>query len=94
MRGDQVVLEGLNEVLTAELTAVNQYYLDARMFDHWGYERLGEHFRSESIGEVRDADRLIVRVLYLDGHPNLQRLGGIRTGDTAIEKLQLALEPK
>ena len=74
MQGDPQIIELLNEVLTAELTAVNQYFLDAKMFDNWGYERLGERFRSESIDEMKDADHLIERLLYLDGHPNLQRL--------------------
>ena len=85
------VIELLNEVLTAELTAVNQYFLDAKMFDNWGYHRLGERFRSDSIDEMKDADHLIERLLYLDGHPNLQRLGTIRTGETPVEKLTLAL---
>ncbi len=92
MRGDVGVIELLNEVLTAELTSVNQYYLDAKMFDNWGYERLGHRFRDESMGEMKDADALIERILYLEGHPNLQRLGSIRTGETAVEKLTLALE--
>jgi bacterioferritin len=91
MQGDPQVIELLNEVLTAELTAVNQYFLDAKMFDNWGYERLAERFRSESIDEMKDADHLIERLLYLDGHPNLQRLGTIRTGESPIEKLSLAL---
>ena len=91
MQGDPEILELLNEVLTAELTAVNQYFLDAKMFDNWGYERLAERFRSESIDEMKDADHLIERLLYLDGHPNLQRLGTIRTGESPIEKLSLAL---
>src|ERR1700722_15987389 len=91
MRGDPQVLELLNEVLTAELTAVNQYYLDAKMFDNWGFERLGHKFREESIGEMKDADALIERILYLEGHPNLQRLGNIRTGENTDEKLTLAL---
>lgn len=91
MRGDDGVLELLNEVLTAELTAINQYFLDAKMLDNWGYRELGEHFRSESIGEMRDADELIERILYLEGHPNLQRLDSLRTGETAVEKLTLAL---
>jgi bacterioferritin len=91
MQGDPQVLELLNEVLTAELTAVNQYFLDAKMFDNWGYERLGERFRSESIDEMKDADHLIERLLYLEGHPNLQRLGTIRTGESPVEKLSLAL---
>jgi bacterioferritin len=91
MQGDPQVIELLNEVLTAELTAVNQYFLDAKMFENWGYERLAERFRSESIDEMKDADHLIERLLYLDGHPNLQRLGTIRTGESPIEKLSLAL---
>ena len=91
MQGDPQILELLNEVLTAELTAVNQYFLDAKMFDNWGYERLGERFRSESIDEMKDADHLIERVLYLEGHPNLQRLGTVRTGEEPVEKLTLAL---
>ena len=91
MQGDPQIIELLNEVLTAELTAVNQYFLDAKMFDNWGYERLAERFRSESIDEMKDADHLIERLLYLDGHPNLQRLGTIRTGESPVEKLSLAL---
>lgn len=92
MQGDPELLELLNEVLTAELTATNQYFLDARMFDNWGFERLGEKFKDESIGEMKDADELIQRILYLEGHPNVQRLGAIRTGETPAEKLELALE--
>jgi bacterioferritin len=91
MQGDLQVVELLNEVLTAELTAVNQYFLDAKMFDNWGYERLAARFRSESIDEMKDADHLIERLLYLEGHPNLQRLGTIRTGESPVEKLSLAL---
>ena len=91
MQGDPQILELLNEVLTAELTAVNQYFLDAKMFDNWGYNRLSERFRSESIDEMKDADHLIDRLLYLDGHPNLQRLGTIQTGENPVEKLALAL---
>jgi bacterioferritin len=90
--GDQQVIELLNEVLTAELTAVNQYFLDAKMFDNWGYARLGGRFRDESIGEMKDADELIERILYLDGHPNVQRLGNIATGESTLEKLELALQ--
>jgi bacterioferritin len=91
MQGDPQIIDLLNEVLTAELTAVNQYFLDAKMYDNWGYERLAERFRSESIDEMKDADHLIERLLYLEGHPNLQRLGTIRTGESPIEKLSLAL---
>jgi bacterioferritin len=91
VQGDPRILELLNEVLTAELTAVNQYFLDAKMFDNWGYGRLAERFRSESIDEMKDADHLIERLLYLDGHPNLQRLGNIQTGESPVEKLTIAL---
>jgi bacterioferritin len=90
--GDSAVIELLNEVLTAELTAVNQYFLDAKMFDNWGYARLGKRFLDESIGEMKDADALIERILYLDGHPNVQRLGTIATGETTLEKFELALQ--
>jgi bacterioferritin len=92
MQGHADVIELLNEVLTAELTAVNQYFLDAKMLSNWGYERLGSKFREESIDEMKDADELIERVLYLDGMPNLQRLGTVRVGETAPEKLTLALD--
>lgn len=92
MQGHADVIELLNESLTAELTAVNQYFLDGKMFANWGFERLGSKFREESIGEMKDADRLIERILYLDGMPNLQRLSTVRVGETPAEKLALALE--
>ena len=92
MQGDADVIELLNDVLTAELTAINQYYLDAKMFANWGFERLEEKFRDESIDEMKDADELIERILYLEGMPNLQRLGTVRVGETATEKLELALD--
>lgn len=92
MRGDDDIIELLNEVLTAELTAINQYFLDAKMLDNWGYERLGAKFRDESIDEMKDADHLIERILYLEGMPNVQRLGAIGVGETTLEKLRLALE--
>jgi bacterioferritin len=92
MRGDPEVIELLNEVLTAELTAINQYFVDAKMCDNWGYERLGEKFRHESIDEMKDAEVLVDRILYLDGVPNLQRLGTVRVGESVAEKLALALE--
>ena len=92
MQGEPDVLALLNDVLTAELTAVNQYFLDAKMFGNWGYGELSERFRAESIAEMKDADELIERILYLDGHPNVQRLGTVRTGETASEKLQAALD--
>jgi len=92
MRGDDAVLELLNEVLTAELTAINQYFVDAKMCANWGYGRLAEHFRADSIEEMGDAESLIERILYLEGVPNLQRLGTVQVGETAIEKLRLALD--
>ena len=92
MKGNDEIIELLNDVLTAELTAVNQYFLDAKMLLNWGFDRLGGKFRHESIDEMKDADALIERILYLDGMPNVQRLGAIQIGETAVEKLQLALD--
>ena len=92
MKGHDQVVTALNDVLTAELTAVNQYFVHARMCDNWGYERLWKKIREESIGEMRHADSLIERILYLDGMPNLQRLGTLRIGETAPEKLTAALD--
>ena len=92
MQGDDEIIELLNEVLTAELTAVNQYFLDSRMLSNWGYERLGKKFYDESLDEMKDADELIERILYFDGMPNLQRLSALRVGETPPEKLSCALE--
>ena len=92
MRGSAHVVELLNEVLTAELTAINQYFVDAQMCSNWGYKRLAEHFRNDSIDEMKDAESLIDRILYLEGVPNLQRLGTVRVGETVREKLELALD--
>lgn len=92
MQSDPDVLELLNEVLTAELTAVNQYFADAKMCENWGYTRLAAKFREDSIDEMRDAEMLIDRILYLEGVPNLQRLGSVRVGETVPEKLSLALD--
>jgi bacterioferritin len=89
---DDEIIELLNEVLTGELTSINQYFVDSRMLANWGYGRLAGHFYEESIDEMKDADRLIERVLFLEGIPNLQRLGNVRVGETAVEKLRLALE--
>ncbi|MCA1691084.1 MAG: bacterioferritin [Acidimicrobiales bacterium] len=91
MRGNETVIELLNDVLTAELTAINQYFLDAKMCENWGYGRLADHIRKDSIDEMGDAEKLIDRILYLDGLPNLQRLGAVRVGETVPEKLTLAL---
>ncbi len=91
MQGNPAVLEVLNDVLTAELTAINQYFVDAKMCANWGYGHLAEHIKADSIDEMKDADKLIERILYLDGVPNLQRLGTIQVGETVVEKLTLAL---
>ena len=92
MRGHEQVITLLNDVLTGELTAINQYFIHARMCENWGYERLWKKLREESIGEMRDADRLIARILYLEGVPNVQRLGKVNVGQTVPEQLNLDLE--
>ena len=92
MQGNAEVIALLNEVLTAELTAINQYFVDSKMLANWGYERLAKRFNDESIDEMKDADGLIERILYLDGTPNLQRLGTVRVGETPVEKLRAALD--
>ena len=91
MKGDKGVIELLNDVLTAELTAVNQYFVDAKMCENWGYQRLAEKVKADSIDEMKDAEALIERILYLEGVPNLQRLGTVKVGETVVEKLKLAL---
>ncbi len=94
MKGDERVLEYLNEALRNELTAVNQYWLHYRLLDHWGIHRLAEFERHESIDEMKHADRLSERILFLDGLPNFQLLGRLRIGETVEELLRadLALE--
>jgi bacterioferritin len=94
MRGDPAVIEVLNDVLTAELTAINQYFIHHKMCANWGYQRLAKKKHEESIGEMKDADALIERILYLDGVPNMQRLNPVRVGEDAVEqhRLDLALE--
>ena len=92
MQGDPRVLELLNQHLTFELTAINQYFLNSRMCANWGYERLAKRHREIAMEEMRDSEELIDRILYLDGHPNLQRLGTVRVGETAVEQIQLAVE--
>ena len=92
MKGHDQVVTLLNEVLTAELTAINQYFIHARMCENWGYERLWKKVREESIGEMKHADMIIARILYLEGVPNLQRLGKVNVGQTVPEQLRLDLE--
>jgi bacterioferritin len=92
MRGDDEIIELLNEVLTAELTAINQYFVHAKMCRNWGYERLAEHIRAESIDEMKHAEVLIDRILYFDGTPNLQRLFPLRVGETVAEQFEADLQ--
>ena len=92
MKGHDDVIAVLNDVLTAELTAINQYFIHARMCENWGYERLWKKIREESLEEMKHADELIERILYLDGMPNLQRLGKINVGETVPEQLELDLQ--
>ena len=92
MQGDPQVIAHLNAQLKNELTATNQYFLHYRLMKHWGYERLAKKEYEESIGEMKHADRLIERILYLEGVPNLQRLGKVNVGQTVPEQLRLDLE--
>ncbi len=94
MKGDAKVIEYLNEALTNELTATNQYWLHYRMLDHWGISRLAKYERKESIEEMQHGDKLAQRILFLDGLPNFQRIGALRIGDSVPEILaaDLALE--
>ena len=86
MQGDKQIIELLNEQLTAELTAINQYFLHAKMQENWGYTKLAEHTRYESIDEMRHAERLTERILFLEGLPNYQRLGTLHIGQTVPEQ--------
>lgn len=92
MKGDPKVIDYLNEVLKGELTAINQYWLHYRLFDHWGVKKLAEFERHESIDEMKHADMLAERILFLDGLPNFQLLGRLRIGETVEEALKADLE--
>jgi len=91
MQGNPRIIETLNDVLTAELTAINQYFIHAKMCDNWGYDRLAEHIKDESIDEMKHADSIIERILFLEGVPNMQRLYRVRVGETVKEQFELDL---
>ncbi len=92
MQGDPAVIELLNEVLTAELTAINQYFIHAKMCDNWGFAALAAISRAESIDEMKHAEQLIERILFLDGVPNLQRLSSLHVGETVKEQFESDLQ--
>ncbi|MCC6337076.1 MAG: bacterioferritin [Myxococcales bacterium] len=91
MKGDAKVIALLNDILTAELTAINQYFLHAELCEHWGFERLHHRLRKESIEEMRHAEKLVHRILFLEGLPNLQKLNKVGVGQTVAEQFQLDL---
>lgn len=92
MQGSPEVIEFLNEALTAELTAINQYFAHAKLCEHWGWQRLASKYREESIEEMHDAEKVMDRIIMLDGMPNMQRLGSVRIGETVREQLDVDRE--
>ena len=92
MKGDSKIVEALNEILTSELTAINQYFVHAKMCENWGYQKLAAKKREESMEEMKHADEVIDRILLLDGVPNMQRLSPVRVGEEPVEQHQVDLE--
>jgi bacterioferritin len=92
MKGSKEIIDALNEVLAGELVAINQYFLHAKMCKNWGYVTLADHIRKESIDEMRHAETLVDRILFLDGLPNLQRLDKLNIGTTVPEQLRSDLQ--
>lgn len=92
MKAKEGILDRLNKILTADLTAINQYFVHAKMCENWGYERLYAKVRERSMDEMKDADELIEHILYLEGVPNVQRLNAVHVGETVPEQLKLDLK--
>lgn len=94
MQGSPEIIRMLNEILTAEMTAINQYFVHSKLCENWGWKRLSDKYREDSIDEMRDAEKLMDRILLLEGLPNLQRLGTVMVGESVPEQLEsdLALE--
>ncbi|WP_447986467.1 bacterioferritin [Nitrospira sp. Nam74] len=92
MKAKEGIIELLNKILTADLTAINQYFLHAKMCENWGYERLHHKIKERSFDEMKDADELIEHILYLEGVPNVQRLGTVHVGETVPEQFKTDLQ--
>jgi len=92
MKGNDKVIQTLNDILTAELTSINQYFIHAKMNANWGFHKLAAKIRDESIDEMKHADKLIERILFLDGVPNVQRLNKVNVGETVKEQFELDLK--
>ncbi len=92
MKANEGVIDLLNEILTAELTAINQFFVHAKMCENWGYARLEHKVRARSFDEMKDADELIDHILYLEGVPNMQRLGTVQVGETVPEQFKADLK--